>query len=302
MNQNIEVAEIVRVLDSEIEKRELKNTKILIAETADWTYTYDGSGDKGRRNIMDNFFNPKYEETYIGNLKHVAKAIGAHSYWTDTDWKSLQSTREKVHRKAEELGLKVFQTEWSMLSSNYDSSEFPGFDKAKEIDIALYMSKVIHNDLTVANCESWSYWTSMDYADDNGRYHLVRLILDKSGDIFVSGGHKASKTLWVLGQFSRFVLPGYKRVDAVLNGSDKFFFGSAYVDLDETKLVVVIVNCNDDVKIVDLNVFGIKEKVLKNGKSYTTSDVDDLFERDIDRFNEISIQGKSICTFTFDIN
>ena len=37
-----------------------------------------------------------------------------------------------------------------MLGDGYSSSEFIGYDQATEMDIALYMSKVIHNDLTIA--------------------------------------------------------------------------------------------------------------------------------------------------------
>ena len=298
--QNVEVSALVRELDAALENRGIKDAQILLGESGDWIVTYEVKDDKNRNLVMDSFFNPTYADTYVGSLKHVAKIIGAHSYWTDTNWDDLKKTREKVDKKAVELGLTVFQTEWSMLSGSYASDEFPGFDKATELDVALYMSKVIHNDLVVANAASWSYWTSIDSADDKGRYHLVRIILDESGDIRVSGGHEASKTLWVLGQFSRFVLPGYRRVDAVLDDSSKFFFGSAYISQDESKLVVVMVNCKEEEKKVDLKLIGIVGKNVKSVKSYTTSENENLFEREIDDFNEFTLQGKSITTFTFE--
>lgn len=299
--QNYEIATLVRELNTAIENRRLE-TKILIAEAGDWTYTYDYVKEENRSQVMDNFFNPTFHNgyNYVGNLTKVAKTIGGHSYWTDTKWDTLVSTREKIHKKAAELGLSVFQTEWSMLSSSYDKDEFPGFDKATEIDVALYMTKVIHNDLTVANAESWSYWTSVDYADDKGRYHLVRLILDQSGDIKISGSHVASKTLWALGQFSRFVLPGYRRVDAKLDDANKHFFGSAYIDKDETKLVIVISNCKDAEKTVDLKLLGIEGRKVKSVKCYTTSENENLFERDVEKTDEVVIKGKSIYTFVFE--
>lgn len=299
--QNEEVAKIVRVLDAELESRKLSSTKILIAETADWTYTYDGSGDKNRRDVIESFFNPKKSDTYVGDLKHVPKLIGAHSYWTDVSWSTLTSTREKAHNKAEEFGLKVFQTEWSMLSSNYDKEEFPGFEKAEEIDIALYMTKVIHIDLTVANAASWSYWTSLDHADDKGRYHLIRLFYDESGDVHISGSHEASKTLWSLGQFSRFVLPGYKRVDAQMDDSNKHFFGSAYISQDENKIVAILTNCKDESVNVDFKFVGIDANKIKNAKSYTTSNSDNLFERNVENIDEVTLQGKSVTTLVFDL-
>lgn len=234
-------------------------------------------------------------------MKHVPKLIGAHSYWTDVSWSTLTSTREKVHNKAEEFGLKVFQTEWSMLSSNYDKEEFPGFDKAEEIDIALYMTKVIHIDLTVANAASWSYWTSLDHADDKGRYHLIRLFYDESGDAHISGSHEASKTLWSLGQFSRFVLPGYKRVDAQLDDSNKHFFGSAYTSQDENKIVAILTNCKDESVNVDFKFVGIDTNKIKNVKSYTTSNSDNLLERNVENIDEVTLQEKSVTTLVFDL-
>ena len=65
-----------------------------------------------------------------------------------------------------------------MLGDNYSSSEFVGYEQASEMDIAFYMSKVIHNDLTVAGVSSWSYWTSMDVSrwGHKNRFLLISLV------------------------------------------------------------------------------------------------------------------------------
>ena len=80
--------------------------------------------------------------------------------------------------KPVEYNLELWQSEWSMLGDGYSSSEFVGYDAATEMDIALYMSKVIHNDLTVAQVSSWSYWTSMDVSrwGHKNRFLLISLV------------------------------------------------------------------------------------------------------------------------------
>jgi O-glycosyl hydrolase len=103
-----------------------------------------------------------------------------------------------------------------MLGDNYSSSEFVGYEQASEMDIAFYMSKVIHNDLTVAGVSSWSYWTSMDVSrwGHKNRFLLISLVPagGEYGDIEQEGSYQATATLWVLGNYSRFIRPGYRRI------------------------------------------------------------------------------------------
>lgn len=74
----------------------------------------------------------------------------------------MRNVRKQLAQAAQQYDVEIWQSEWSMLGDGYSSSEFIGYDQATEMDIALYMSKVIHNDLTIAGVSSWSYWTSMD--------------------------------------------------------------------------------------------------------------------------------------------
>ena len=74
------------------------------------------------------------------------------------------------------------------------------------MDIAFYMSRVIHNDLTVAGVSSWSYWTSMDVArwGHKNRFLLISLvpgggINDNNDNIEKEGTFQPTATLWVLG-------------------------------------------------------------------------------------------------------
>ena len=57
----------------------------------------------------------------------------------------------------------------------------------------------MHNDLTKANLNAWHYWWL--YCSNN------------SGCLYDTGTKVWAKRLWAMGNFSRFVRPGWKRVD-----------------------------------------------------------------------------------------
>lgn len=239
--QNTEIAKLVKELDKSLTARNL-DTYILIAEAGAWTELYGGGNE--RSNIINAFYDPS-SNAYVGDIKRLDNIICGHSYWTEGTWTGMRDVRAKVANAAIARNLKVYQTEWSMLGDA--PAELEGnYDKASEFDIAQYMSRVIHNDITVAGCASWSYWTAMSVErwGQKNRFELIKTTPagGEYSDDFKSGGSVAANpNLWVLGNYSLFVRPGFKRVDLTLNES-KDFFGSAYLAADGRKLVVVLTN------------------------------------------------------------
>lgn len=239
--QNSQIARLVKELDKSLTAKEL-DTYILIAESASWNDVT--GGDSRRSNTINTFYNPS-SSLYIGDIKRLDNIICGHSYWTEGTWKDMREARAKVGAAAKARNLKVYQTEWSMLGDA--PTELEGnYENATEFDIAQYMSRVIHNDITMAGCSSWSYWTAMSverYGQKN-RFELIKTT-PKGGaydDNFKDGGTiEATPNLWVLGNYSLFVRPGYTRVDLSLNES-KDFFGSAYLAADSSELVIVLTN------------------------------------------------------------
>ena len=221
---NDEVAALARELDMSLDDRGL-STDILLGESGDWEYLYKVKGDANRSNVFSAFFTPG-SSAYVGDLAHVKNLICGHSYWTDGTWDGMRNVRKQVAQAAGQYNLDVWQSEWSMLGDNYSSSEFVGYEQASEMDIAFYMSKVIHNDLTVAGVSSWSYWTSMDVSrwGHKNRFLLISLVPagGEYGDIEQEGSYQATATLWVLGNYSRFIRPGYRRIALDLNESRTF--------------------------------------------------------------------------------
>lgn len=58
-----------------------------------------------------------------------------------------------------------------------EPSELGGsYGDVSEFDIAQYMSRVIHNDIVMAGCTSWCYWTAMSVEryDQKNRFELIK--------------------------------------------------------------------------------------------------------------------------------
>ena len=115
---------------------------------------------------------------------------------SDGTWDGMRNVRKQLAQAAQQYDVEIWQSEWSMLGDGYSSSEFIGYDQATEMDIALYMSKVIHNDLTIAGVSSWSYWTSMDIPRWGHKNRFLLISLEPSdgvyGDIEKEGTYKAT--------------------------------------------------------------------------------------------------------------
>src|SRR5690606_30740516 len=118
------------------------------------------------------------------------------------------------------------------------------------IEYGLYVAKVLHHDLVIANMTSWQWWLSVspyNYSD------ALVYINDPSGAINVAGTKTdgvviESKQLWAFGNFARFIRPGMKRVETTVQGNNDpavaaaTLMISAYKDETTKKLVVVLVN------------------------------------------------------------
>ncbi|MBR6249142.1 MAG: xylanase [Muribaculaceae bacterium] len=278
---NEEITRLARAIDASFTNHNL-STQILIPEAGAWYFLTGWTLQWGGRacDQIEAFFNPS-RATYIGNLKHVAPAVAGHDYWTFTTNNGLTSDRSRARDVAARYGIDLFQTEWSMLEdAPQPSTGFPegGYSTATYMDIALFMGKLIHCDMVYGNMASWSYWTAFAqerYGQKN-RFYLLRVNAngdsgnESYGDLRNGGTILDNRNLWVLGNYSRFVRPGYKRVS--LTGADDInaLMGSAYVSPDGKQLVAVFVNMDQAPHTVSLNLTG-SALGIASLKKYTTS-------------------------------
>ena len=301
---NDEAAHLLRELDNALTERGL-STDILPGEAAEWTYLYTTKDDPNRSKVVEAFFEPS-SSAYIGDLTHVKSLIGGHSYWTDGTWDGMRNARERMAQTAGQYGLEVWQTEWSMLGDNYSSTEFGSYDTATTMDIALYMSRVIHNDLTVAGVTSWSYWTSMDISQwgQKDRFLLISLIPNgwtgdggDTGLLRNGGSYQAMPTLWVLGNYSRFIRPGYRRIAMELSESMNFF-GSAWISPEADEIVTVYTNYSDK---------GVRLNETREGwnsdvasiTTYTTTQDKNLEEKNYATDEKVILDAESVTTVVY---
>lgn len=297
--QNSEIKRLVTELDKSLTANNL-DTKILITEAGDWEYLYKVKSDAARSDQIKAFFSST-SENYVGNLTHVSPVIGGHSYWTDGTWNNLFQVRSELASAASSNGLKVYQTEWSMLGDHFNDKDYPGHETSTYHDIALQMGKVMHHDLVTAHVSSWSFWTSMDVPRWNHKNRFLLIELTPAGgsygDISGSGTHAATKSLWVLGNYSLFIRPGYQRVDLNITNPSNSFFGSAWLSPSKDRLVVVYTNMTSKAIEADMNLKGLNKKhtVLK---SYVTSQTKNLQEG-TPVSDQCIIEPQSVTTFVY---
>ena len=294
---NSYIAKYVKALDKAFQAKGTK-TKLSLAEAASFEDLYQG--DDARRQVIKHLFT-KGSANYIGDLKSVDNHVAAHSYWTYDTWDHMRTVRQKARAAADAQGLRIWQTEWSMLGDAPSELAGGSYEMATEMDIALYMSKIIHNDLTVANVTSWSYWTAMSverYGQKN-RFELIKTTA-KGGeysDDFTQGGTvTATDNLWVLGNYSLFVRPGYKRV-ALQHQETKDFFGSAWMAPDGSKLVVVYTNMNKNKGVtLDASFGGLTPKIVQ---VYTTTEKKHLKYERFSLKDKVFLDPASVTTVVY---
>ena len=107
---------------------------------------------------------------------------------------------------------------------------------------ALRVFKLIHQCMTLANMNAWHFWWVYPSTTDNGA------LWDKASN-------KASKRLWVMGNYSRFVRPGYMRIASTGTPASGVSL-SAYSSEIDGKLVIVAANTNTSAVSQDFKVTG----------------------------------------------
>ncbi|WP_259069254.1 glycoside hydrolase [Mucilaginibacter sp. X4EP1] len=284
---NAEIAGLVRSIDKSFIQNNVQS-KILVSEAGSINYLFSAADKPGKGNQINDFFNQTSPD-YIGGLKNVAHVIAGHSYFTTSPISSAIKLRQQLAQSVNDVaGLSFWESEYCILGNN--GGEIDGNKRDLGIDAALYLARVIHTDLTVANASAWQWWMAIspfDYKDG-----LVYVDKNKT-----DGNYYTSKMLWALGNYSRFIRPGAIRVDANIAGEQVIkspLLISAFKE--DKKLTVVIINNNAENIAIHLNTSG---KRITNLKVFITSASTDLHaETPTDTENAIPLIGRSITTIT----
>lgn len=296
--QNEELYTFIKYLSHQLDQRNMP-TKLVVGEAGTIGHLFKTMNDDGRDNQIPFFFSPD-SPFYIGALPNVLHTISGHSYF------SVWPVEDQVKYRKELAGcikktngaLGYWQTEYCILEKNDEIGQ--GGKRDLGMSTALFVARIIHNDLTLANAKSWQWWTALtqfDYKDG-----LIYLNSHDGGmganieSLQRDGQFHDSKLLWAFGAYSRFIRPGMIRIEAGnLTYPDPAMASrnvmvSAYRDPDTQKIVVVAINVSGEDK--KLSIEGLKNS---GWIGYLTSDNANLEKRKLNGKRMI-IPSRSIMT------
>lgn len=206
-------------------------------------------------------------------LSGYLNSLDIHSYWSDMAAKT-SFQKWLAQKTSKEFSLKT--SEWCEMVNGMDLS----------MDSAINLAMEINTDLTTLNVTSWQYWIAAScYSYRDGLIYV-----NTPGQ-----GMTVAKRLWAMGNFSRFIRPGYMRIECSSDSSDIYL--SAYKGKDDKgkeRVVLVLINPKDmEYKISTQNF-----SKLANGSMYITDKEHELEKTEEFKSSdkEIVIPSKSVVT------
>lgn len=156
-------------------------------------------------------------------LQEHFDTIDNHSYWSDAEDKKSFKNWMVVHYP----DVKIRTSEWCEMVNGSDFS----------MDSAIHIAQEIAEDLRILEVVSWQNWVGVA----PGGYRDGLIYIDES-----SQKYRALKRLWSYGNYSRYVRPGYVRVDIQTEDKDhEAMLPTAFTgtnDDGEQELVMVFIN------------------------------------------------------------
>jgi len=283
--KNSTYRQLVEELDQKLVQSEL-STKILITEAGKWSYLFGNGIETG--NQIDYFFGAG---SPVNESPALAKIIAGHSYYSTTPESTLIGDRQNVWNKATTIpDLKVWSTEYCPLGNgDLQALGWSNWHQDLSMDVALYVSRIIHHDLVYANASAWQWWLAISpYNYPDG---LIYISKNKS-----NGTYSDSKLMWVLGNYSRFVRPGAIRIQADCSNDD--IYVTAFTHNTTGMKTIVVSNPSEETHAVKLKLEGISSGTVR---PYITSNKDyhKLFPmKPVDVSNAFEIPAQCVLTFT----
>lgn len=228
---NTEISNLIKKFNTVFLQKKL-TTRLLLPEAAHLGYLLQEMDKPGKGKQVYDLFDPA-SSLQVSNLPTVEKAAAAHSYFTTSPDSLAVDTRNRTRDLIAAIpGLTYWQSEYCILGDN--AGEIDGAKKDTGMKAALYLAKVVHRDLAIANAAAWQWWIAVSGYD----YKDGLIYTDKNN---TDGNYHDSKMLWALGNYSRFIRPGMKRVQADLPAIQDVY-ASAFINSSTKELVCVIIN------------------------------------------------------------
>ena len=215
--------------------------------------------------------NKKYLQLIFDDpeLRKAISHYAVHSYWSSAmDRESLYKYMNKNYREIE-----LWMTEWTEMRGGKDLT----------MDAALVLASTVHEDMVITNASSWQKWIALspyDYRDG--------LIYMNS----ITKSYEISKKLWTLGNWSKFINPGARRIDVSLSQANKLLV-SSFRNMDGT-VITVLVNRNENLaRLVDFSQYGGSADEMGVYETSGLRNLDQVYSGGI---GEVTVPPQSIVT------
>ena len=230
-------------------------------------------------------FNVNYDETIKPSIDSPASNsiithIGLHQYNGAFD------TTEKIGAKEFPEILATGKRFWQTEVSG-SSGQIP---KGTGIDNALYYAKMIHFDFTLSQINAYLFWWLWKNNDKalNFSDGLINIL---DGETVIT-----TKRLYALGQYSRFIRPGWLRIES--DTSPKYgVYTSAYRNPKTKEIAVVLINDRMAANSLSLDLSGAEFSNISAWRTSANEELKDLGKQKASRNTvNINLPPKSITT------
>lgn len=275
------------------------NTKIVIPEMGEMKMLFEVDADE---RIPDDIIRSMFYDDgaySVMQFKNLYNCLAAHDYWTAYPPSLLVGIRAQVRDSIAGNGrdTKFWASEYCILEKNEEITMPPS--PVKSINLGLYVARLIHTNLAVANASAWQWWTAVSLNEDVP-IQLLPLETSSGESVKYDGRVVTTKMFWATANYSFFVRPGMRRVDvrsldkevSPLEAATSLML-SSYTD--DAQVVTVIVNYAD----VDKNI-SLECDNARKGKMYVTSIDKDLKYIGKHRLKSLTIPARSIVTVVVD--
>ena len=293
-----DIYKVVAELDKVISEKGV-DTKIIIPEIGEMKMLFEvDANERIPDDIIRSMFYDDGAYSVMG-FKNLYNCLAAHDYWTAYPPSLLVDIRTQVRDSlaGNEHNTKFWASEYCILEKNEEITMPPS--PVKSIKLGLYVARLIHTNLAVANASAWQWWTAVSLNED-----VPLLLLPLEGltgeDVKYDGRVVTTKMFWATANYSFFVRPGMRRID--VRAVDKevtpleaatSLMVSSYTD--GAQVVTVFVNYADADKSIAL-----KCDNARKGKMYVTSIDKDLQYVGKQRLDALSIPARSVVTVVVD--
>lgn len=230
---NDEILRVNRVIREELDRRKLP-VQLVTPETSSPQIGYEENGQMTRKYGVDY---GRYATLFADHpewRKAVNPIYAYHSYWADS-LENMVPNRQKLRQELDKSpGLRAWMTEYCQMHGPRGEG---GWGRDLGMTYAINLARLIFYDLTIVNASAWQYWLAVSNGDYKDGLIYVDDLDKTDGEIF------PSKALWALGNYARFIRPGYRRIQ--LDGATTDPWGilaSAYQDPKSGRLVFVLLN------------------------------------------------------------